>query len=453
MTVADLLTALSELRAGRVTVEQLIAACSAWSNEPTRPLADFLQAAKAAPPVPLAEPASGVLAAPADRRPAAARRVAARGGPNRALVWVAAGVGLLALVGMGIGLGYLGQSNARLEAANAKLTAANAELADARDRLEQANAQLVAARGSNDVRRDADRPRDPKGAGKEGPGKTPVGPAPVPPRPAEPAKNVRALEDALAKVRQSAGPDDPRTVQAAANLGVALVEAGRPAEAIPLLEDVGRKAKPDQPGAAAAAVALARALRAAGKADRAIELCERVRGELPAGDPLEPEARVQLALAYRAAGQWDRARTLFLDHLVFAQKSGKEPRQAAQALGWMGECLLKLGDADTAEPLVRECLDLRTKLGAAEWPTFAARSLLGEVLLAQKKPDQAEALLTAGYDGLKARKDAIPWDEKAATLADAAGRLVKLYEARGDKDKAAEWKKVEEQSRREAATR
>src|SRR4051794_29018571 len=125
MTVADLLTALTELRAGRVSVEQLIAACSAWSNQPTRPLAEFLPAAKAAPPVPLAEPASGVLASGTDRPPPAARRPPApsRGGRNRTPVWVAAGVGLVALVGMAVGLGLLAQTNARLEAANARLAA------------------------------------------------------------------------------------------------------------------------------------------------------------------------------------------------------------------------------------------------------------------------------------------------------------------------------------------
>ena len=32
-------------------------------------------------------------------------------------------------------------------------------------------------------------------------------------------------------------------------------------------------------------------------------------------------------------------------------------------------------------------------------------------------------------------------------LADAAARLVRLYETRGDRAKAAEWKKVEEQDR------
>jgi Tetratricopeptide repeat len=436
MTVADLLTALSELRAGRVTVEQLIAACSAWSNQPTRPLAEFLQAAKAnpTPPVPLAEPASGVLAT--DRPPPATRRTAPPkgGGRNRTLVYVGAGVGLLALVGMAVGLGYLGQTNARLEAANARLAAANAE-------LERANTDLT-ARAAERTPGQPERTREPKADKKADPARDSTAARPGPVKTAEPARNVRALEDAHARLRQSAGPDDPRTLRAAADLGVALVEAGRPTEAVPLLEDVVQKAPEVRP----AAVALARAVRVAGRADRAIELCERVRDELPAGDPLEPAARVELARALAAAGKWDRSRPLFLDHLVSAQKKGKDSREAAQALAWMAECLLKVGDADGAEPLARECLDLRTRLGAGEWSTFAAKSLLGEVLLARKKPDQAEALLTAGYDGLKTRKDAIPWDEKAA-VADAAGRLARLYEARGDQDKAAEWKKVEEQER------
>src|SRR4051812_23535611 len=111
MTVGDLLTALGELRAGRITVEQLIAACSAWSNEPTRPLADFLQPS---PAVPLAEPASGVLSPPREYRPPARRRTPPAGaGRSRTLAYVAAGVGLVALIGLAVGLGVVSQSNAR----------------------------------------------------------------------------------------------------------------------------------------------------------------------------------------------------------------------------------------------------------------------------------------------------------------------------------------------------
>jgi tetratricopeptide (TPR) repeat protein len=428
MKVADLLLALSELRAGRVTVDQLIAACSAWSKEPTRPLADFL---KPTPAVPLAEPASGILSPPRENQPPSRRTPPTR--QSRTLVLVAAGVGVVALIGMAVGLGYLGQANARLEAANAKLAAANAD-------LEATNGELAAARPP------ADQPREHRASVKPDPVResTTTTTTTAPPKTAEPSKSLRALEENLAKLQKSPGPDDARTVRAAADLGRALVDAGRPAEAVPLLEDVDRRAR-NEPWARAAAVALAHALWATGHTDRAVEVCERVRDELPENDPLMSEARVQAALAYRAAGKWDKAKPLFLDHLVFARQANKE-RQTADALAWMGECLLRVGDLDGAERLVRECVDLWTRHAANDWAAFAAKSLLGEVLLAQKKPEQAEALLTAGYDGLKAHKDAIPWDRRDALPA-AVGRLVRLYETTGDKDKAAEWKKVEEQDR------
>jgi tetratricopeptide (TPR) repeat protein len=346
---------------------------------------------------------------------------------------VAGGVGLVALIGMAIGLGYLATANTRLEADVARLKSANAD-------LEAANAELAAAG------RPAERPREHRASAKPDPGReaTTTAASTAPAKTGTSPKSIGDLEEALAKLRQSAGPDDPRTLRAAADLGRARVEAGRPAEAIPVLEDVDRH-KLNEPWAHAAGVALAHALWATGRADRAIEVGERVRDELPENDPLGPEARLQLALAYRAAGKWDRAKPLFLDHLVFARKAGQD-RLTADTLGWMGECLLKTGDVAGAEPLVRECVDLRTRTAADDWSTFAAKSLLGDVLLARKKPEQAEALMTQGYEGLKAHKSAIPWDRRDA-LPDAAGRLAKLYATTGDKEKAAEWKKVERQER------
>jgi tetratricopeptide (TPR) repeat protein len=446
MKVADLLFALNELRAGRVSVDQLIAACSAWSNEPTRPLAEFLKpGAGLPPPAPLAEPASGVLDSFLNYRPTAPRRPATAGGGgiNRNLVLIAGGVGLVLLLGMAVAVGYLATTNSRLEAHVDQL---NAELEVANKDLERARVDLAKSE-PNPLKRwptnpSSDPPREAKATVKADPGRESATSTPAP-KAGELSKSVQALADALARIHQSAGPDDPRTVRAAADLGRALVDAGRPSEAIPLLEDVDRRAV-KEPWARAAAVALAHAFWATGQADKAVEVCERVRDELPDNDPLVPDARLQAALAYRAAGKWDRAKPLFLDHLVFARKENND-RQAGEALAWMGECLLRSGDTAGAEPLVRECVDLSTRQ-AADWSAFAAKSLLGEVLLAQKKPEQAEPLMTQGYDGLKARKEAIPWDRRDA-LPNAAGRLARLYEATGDKDKAAEWKKVEENER------
>lgn len=42
MTVADLLPALQDVKSGRLSIDQLIAACTAWSDNPNRPLAEVL---------------------------------------------------------------------------------------------------------------------------------------------------------------------------------------------------------------------------------------------------------------------------------------------------------------------------------------------------------------------------------------------------------------------------
>ena len=266
------------------------------------------------------------------------------------------GVGLLALVGMGVGLGYLARSNARLEEANAKLRAVNAD-------LEQTDAELAAARGSTGASRPpepkppvrTDPGRDPKPPVKGDPGRDPIGPKPSPP----PAKDLTALENDLAKLRQSAGPDDPRTLRAKAEWGQAMIEAGRVAGGVKILEEASRRAAEPRLGGGPGPDPYPgprpvgdRAGPPGGRGVRGL------RDDLPDRDPLEPEVKLQLARAYRANGQWDKAKPLFLSHLVAAQKKARDSREAAQALGWVAECLLRLGDPAGAEPLARESLDL-----------------------------------------------------------------------------------------------
>jgi hypothetical protein len=66
-------------------------------------------------------------------------------------------------------------------------------------------------------------------------------------------------------------------------------------------------------------------------------------------------------------------------------------------------------------------------------------SMLGGVLLDLKKYDEAEPLLVSGYEGLEARAAKIPAPIRNR-LPDAGRRVVALYEARGQNDKAADWR-------------
>ena len=101
--------------------------------------------------------------------------------------------------------------------------------------------------------------------------------------------------------------------------------------------------------------------------------------------------------------------------------------------------LLQQGKWAKAEAVLRECLAIREKGQPDEWSTFNTRSTLGGSLLGQKKYDEAEPLIVSGYEGMKAREAKIPPPGKPR-LAEAAVRVVKLYEDWGKPDKAAEWR-------------
>jgi tetratricopeptide (TPR) repeat protein len=92
-----------------------------------------------------------------------------------------------------------------------------------------------------------------------------------------------------------------------------------------------------------------------------------------------------------------------------------------------------------AERAARGCLEIREQQIPDDWRTFSARSYLGVILLEQKRYTDCEPLLLSGYNGLKEREATIPRVGKVR-LKQTAECLVKLYEAAGQDDKAAQWK-------------
>ena len=67
-----------------------------------------------------------------------------------------------------------------------------------------------------------------------------------------------------------------------------------------------------------------------------------------------------------------------------------------------------------AEAALRECLTTLQSKNQDMWQTFAARSLLGQSLLGQKKYAAAEPLLLQGYEGIKHHQAAIPPQAKSS---------------------------------------
>ena len=66
--------------------------------------------------------------------------------------------------------------------------------------------------------------------------------------------------------------------------------------------------------------------------------------------------------------------------------------------------------------------------------------MLGGALLGQKKFTEAEPLLRKGYEGMKQRAANVPPPGKRR-LTEAAERLVALFEATGNQEEAARWRR------------
>ena len=82
---------------------------------------------------------------------------------------------------------------------------------------------------------------------------------------------------------------------------------------------------------------------------------------------------------------------------------------------------------------------IRQKVQPDGWATYETMSILGEALTDQGKFADAEPLLTSGFEGMKLHQGEIPARE-SGRLNKAGQRLVKLYEAWGQKDKALKWR-------------
>jgi hypothetical protein len=120
----------------------------------------------------------------------------------------------------------------------------------------------------------------------------------------------------------------------------------------------------------------------------------------------------------------------------------REPEEEIRhrSLAELAKARLSEGQFAEAERIARQCLAQREREIPDDWRTFNARSMLGGAFLGQSNYVQAEPLLLTGYEGMKNRAVTIPAEGKPR-LSEALQRLIRLYEATGRPDQAAEWKK------------
>ena len=214
-------------------------------------------------------------------------------------------------------------------------------------------------------------------------------------------KSIPLFEETLKRRKAKLGREHPDTLRTVGNLGVNyLKDAGRIAEAIPLLEEVDRAAKK-------------------------YSQLRWVRG--------------QLIDAYAKAGENAKLANLLLEQLP---ETGKRcPRTAhnwpaySPISAWPSWSR-KMGRGRAAPPRV------------SGYPREDAGRLLDDVQhevdagwgsSGQKKYAEAEPHLLAGYEGMKKREKTIP-PQGNIRIREAIDRLVQLYATTGKKDDATKWR-------------
>jgi tetratricopeptide (TPR) repeat protein/tRNA A-37 threonylcarbamoyl transferase component Bud32 len=248
------------------------------------------------------------------------------------------------------------------------------------------------------------------------------------------------VDEALAEFRKAVELS-PTSANGYAELGSFLERQGKRDDAIAAF----RKAVAAQPDYSGYHALLGEALQGQGQWDEAIT-------EFLKAVELAPDRAVELATALRRQGKHDGAAKI-LDRaesvlrLALSQTregQGRESASTAATLARLSVNLLEQKKYAEAEPLLRDCLAIRRKQLPNDWLTSNTCSMLGGALAGQKKYVEAESLLVQGYDGMKQREAKVPAVAKVR-LTDALERLVALYEATGDRDKADGWrKKLEE---------
>jgi tetratricopeptide (TPR) repeat protein len=215
------------------------------------------------------------------------------------------------------------------------------------------------------------------------------------------------LEETFKVRKARLGADHPDTLVSRHNLMAGYFAAGMLAQALPFLQEdaagVERRQFRDQ------------------NAAQIVQLLIRCHEQLKQFDQAETWRRKWLA--------------------VLKERSGPESLPYSIELSALGTTLLEQKKWSDAEAVLHECLAIREKKEPDEWRVCNTRSMLGAALLGQNKHADAEPLLLKGYEGMKQRAAGIPGPIRKARLTEAVERLIALYEATGQSDEAARWRK------------
>ncbi|MBX9583407.1 MAG: tetratricopeptide repeat protein [Gemmataceae bacterium] len=267
-------------------------------------------------------------------------------------------------------------------------------------------------------------------------------------RAGRPADALPLLAECLRQRRGKIGPTHPETLSTVNNLVLIHAAAGRVEELVRLLEEAHRaitaRGGSDHSEALRVMNNLGYGYVMTGRVDDALPLLEgclhRRRAKIGPDHPETLDTASTLAEVYLGRGRVGEALPLYAELVAGRRKQpGVDTPVFAGALAEISSELLAGGQFAAAEPYLRECLAVREKVIPDAWNTFNTRSVLGGCLLRQGKPAEAEPLLLAGYEGMKARAKDIPPPGRTR-LPEAADRLVELYKKLNKPDEVAKWR-------------
>jgi tetratricopeptide (TPR) repeat protein len=154
---------------------------------------------------------------------------------------------------------------------------------------------------------------------------------------------------------------------------------------------------------------------------------------LPPDHPDTMQTRGNLGWVYLLTARYSEAGPLFARALEAARKLDSDPAgMVPYFLASVGLNHLLQGQFAEAEKSLSECVAIRREKEADRWTYFDAQALLGRALLGLKRPADAEPLLRAGFEGMKAHAAQIAREAHGRTpLADTTAALVEATAALG----------------------
>jgi tetratricopeptide (TPR) repeat protein len=256
-------------------------------------------------------------------------------------------------------------------------------------------------------------------------------------------------EEVFKQRTEKYGPEAPVTLTSLNNLA-SLYEAFGRAEALPLYEQILQrrlnKLGPAHQETLVSIHNLAGLYRHLHRTNEAISLFQQAvigwKAKLGPDSPSTLFSIDGLAMCYLDTGQGSNAVDL-LEPVLASAGAKMDPAHPAIMLcrSDLASAYLLADRPADAEPLARQCLEVREKRAPNAWLTLDSRARLGAVLLARQRYADAEQLLLPACRELRARADYLPADGRQRLQCDVE-TLVKLYRVTGRPDQAAEWSRI-----------